>query len=328
MKSLHRKFLHKLATAAVLGSIFVTAAADEARSQAARTIKIVVPYPPGGPTDIVARLLAEQIGRVQGPTMLIENRPGAGSVIGTEAVARAVPDGNTLLITAPAFVVNPHLRKLNYDPLISFEPICYLVNSPPVIVVNSTSPYRTLADLLNAARAKSGNLSLASVGPATGLQLAFEMLKRAANVDMTFVPYPGTAPAITALLGNHVTSALVNYSDAAEQLKAGKLRGLAVAAPERIDPLPDVPTVAEFGYREYDAAQEFGIVAPAKTSRVVVAQLIDLFANALQVPEMKVKLIGQGLFPVKVCGAEFSDRLRKQYDDYGRVIREANIKAE
>jgi tripartite-type tricarboxylate transporter receptor subunit TctC len=307
--------------------LLVALSGHNAWSQTAKTIKIIVPFPPGGPTDTVARLLAEQIGRVQGPTMLIENRPGAGSVIGTEAAARAAPDGNTLLVTAPAFVINPHLRQLNYDPLTSLEPICYLVNSPPVIVVNFTSPYRTLTDLLNTARAKPGELTLASVGPATGTQLAFEMLKRAANIDMTFVPYPGTAPTITALLGDHVTSALVNYSDAAEQLKAAKLRGLAVATSERIEPLPNVPTVAEFGYRDYDAGQEFGIVTPAKTSKEMVTQLIGLFAAALQAPEMKAKLVGQGLFPVGVCGAEFAARLRKQYDDYGRVIRGANMKA-
>jgi tripartite-type tricarboxylate transporter receptor subunit TctC len=145
---------------------------------------------------------------------------------------------------------------------------------------------------------------------------------------MTFIPYPGNAPVIAALLGDHVPSALVNYSDAAEQLKAGRLRALAVATSERIDPLPDVPTVAEFGYSDYDAAQEFGIVAPAKTSKATVTRLIDLFTAALQVPEMKAKLEGQGLFPMRMCGAEFGARLRKRYEDSGRVIREANIRAE
>jgi tripartite-type tricarboxylate transporter receptor subunit TctC len=232
------------------------------------------------------------------------------------------------LLTAPGFVVTPHLRKLNYDPLASFEPICSLVNSPPVLVVNAASPYGTLADLLNAARAKPGTLALASVGPASGLQVAFEILRRAAAVEMTFIPYPGNAPVIAALLGDHVTSALVNYSDAAEQLKAGKLRGLAVATAERIAPLPDIPTVAESGYSDYDAAQEFGIVAPAKTSRATINRLIDLITASLQVPEMKAKLEAQGLFPIRMCGAEFGAHLRKRYEESGRVIRESNIKAE
>src|SRR5436305_7273235 len=176
-------------------------------SQAARTIKIVVALPPGGAADIQARLLAEQISRTQGLPMLIENRPGAANIIGTEAVSRAAPNGNALLLVTPAFVINPHVRKLNYDPLTSFEPICYLTRTPTVILVNSASPYRTLADLVDAARGKPGELTLAATGPATLVQIAFEKFKRAANVNMTFVPYPGGATVITALLGGHVTSA-------------------------------------------------------------------------------------------------------------------------
>ena len=176
----------------------VVLTSHDAWSQTTRTIKIVVPVPPGGSPDIVTRLLADEIGRAQGLTIVIEDRPGSGNAIATEAVSRAAPDGSTLLINAPPFLINPHLRKLNYDPLISFEPICYLVRSPTVVVVNSASPYPTLADLLNAARAKPGDLTLASTGPASATQIAFETLKRAANVDMTFVPYPGMAPAANA----------------------------------------------------------------------------------------------------------------------------------
>src|SRR4029077_11136594 len=132
----------------------------------------------------------EQVGRTRGATMVIENRPGAGGTIGTEAASRSAPDGNTILIHTNAFVIDPHLKKLNYDPLASFEPICHLVSSPLIMVVNSASPYRTLADLFAAARARPGELTLASIGPATATQIAFEMLKRAANVDVTFVPYP------------------------------------------------------------------------------------------------------------------------------------------
>jgi tripartite-type tricarboxylate transporter receptor subunit TctC len=210
--------------------------------QATRTIKVVVPVSPGGASDLLARLLAEQIGRAQGQTMLIENRPGASQIIGTEAVSRAAPDGNTLLINSPDSLVIPHLRKLNYDPLTSFEPICYLVRAPLIIVVNTASPYRTLANLLDAARSQPRDFTLASFGPATVHQIAFETLKRAAKVDMTFVPYPGVAPAINALLGEHVTSVLGTYSTVAEQLNAGKLRALATASRTRIEPLPEVPT--------------------------------------------------------------------------------------
>ena len=219
--------------------------------------------------------------------------------------------------------MNPHLRKVNYDPVTSFEPICYLVNAPTVIVVNSASPYRTLADLLDAARARPGDLTLAGSGL---FYIAFEMLKRAANLNMTFVPYPGGAPAVTALLGEHVTSMFTDYPTLAEQLKAGKLRALATGSRTRAEALPDVPTVAESGYKDYDMEQWFGVSAPAKTPKERVSQLVGWFTAALRVPEVKAKLAVQGLYPVGICGADFGAFVRKQYDDYGRVIREANIK--
>jgi len=297
-------------------------------SQTVRTTKVVVAAPPGGASDVLARLMAEQIGRVEAVTMIVENRPGASTAIGTEAAARAVPDGKTLLVITPPFVINPQLRKLNYDPLTSFEPICNLVRSPLLIVVNSASPYRTLGDLLSAARAKSGDLTLAGAGPATTVHLAFEMLKRAANVNMTFVPYPGDAPAVNALLGEHVTSAFTPYPGLAEQLKAGKLRALATASRVRDESLPDVPTVAESGFKDYETDFWQGVVAPAKTPKEMVSQMAGWFTAALQVPEFKTKLVSLGLYPVGTCGADFAALLRKQYDEFGRVIREANIRVE
>jgi tripartite-type tricarboxylate transporter receptor subunit TctC len=225
--------------------IFITLSGHCAWSQTSRTIKIVVPSPPGGGPEMLVRVLADQISQAQGPTMVIENRPGAATVIGTEAVARAAPDGNTLLITTTAFVVNPHLRKASYDPLTSFEPICYLASIPQVIAVNSSSPYRTLADLVSAARAKPGELTMASIGPATANHIGFETFKRAANVNMTFVPFPSSIPAVTALLGEHVTAMVGGSAEVAEQVKAGKLRALATASRTRTALLPEVPTVAE-----------------------------------------------------------------------------------
>jgi tripartite-type tricarboxylate transporter receptor subunit TctC len=323
MKFHRRRFLHLVGVAAAVAVLSVTVTGHGAWSQTARTIKVVVPVQPGGSNDFLARVLGEEIGRAQGPTMVIENRPGAGSIIGTEAVSHAAPDGNSLLITSPTVVINPHLRKVNYDPLTSFEPICYLANAPTVIVVNSASPYRTLADLLDAARAKPGDLTLAGAGP---FYIAFEMLKRAANLNMTFVPYPGGAPAVTALLGEHVTSVFSDYPPLAEQLKAGKLRAVATGSRTRAEALPDVPTVAESGYKDYDVEQWFGLFAPAKTPKERVSQLAGWFTAALQVPEVKAKLVVQGLYPVGMCGADFGAFVRKQYDDYGRAIREANIK--
>ena len=287
-----------------------------------------MPCAPGGVTDVLARLLAEEIGRVRGPTMLVENRPGAGGAIGTEAASRAAPDGNTLLINTSDMLVIPHLRKLNYEPLKSFEPICYLTSVPDVIVVNSASPYRSLADLFDAARARPGVLTLASVGPASVFDISAEMLKRAAHVNMTYVPYPGGAPVLNALLGEHVTSALATYSTSAEQLKAGKLRALAAATRTRIEQLADVPTVAESGYKDFEVDFWLALFAPARTPQAIVAQLAGWFAAALQAPEVKARLVVQGLYPVGTCGSDFAALLRKQYDDYGRIIREANIKAE
>jgi tripartite-type tricarboxylate transporter receptor subunit TctC len=314
--------------AACFAIMLLALTGHETWSQAARTIKIVVPFPPGGSADILARLVGEQVGKTQGPTVLIENRPGAGAAIAYEAVARAAPDANTLVINGNSLVINPHLRKVNYDPLTSFEPICYLVSSPQVYVVNGASPYRTMADLIAAARAKPGEWTLASVGPATTQHIGLEQFKHVANLNMPHIPYPGGAPAVNALLGGHVTAVFANYSEVVEQLKAGTLRALASASRKRIEPLPDVPTVAELGYKDYEVEVWFGLLAPAKTPKDAVAQLSGWFTAAMQAPEVKPKLINLGLYPVGMCGAEYGALIRKQYDEYGSIIRAANIKGE
>jgi tripartite-type tricarboxylate transporter receptor subunit TctC len=297
-------------------------------AQTARTIRIIVPSTAGGGADTLARLLADQISRAQGQILVVENRPGASNTIGTEAASRAAPDGNTLLITTPEFVINAHLRKLNYDPLTSFEPICYLVRSPQLIVVNSASPYRTLTDLLNSARAKPGELTLASAGPASSPHIAFETLKRVAGVNINYIPYPGSTPAVNALLGEHLTSVMASYPNLAELVQTGKLRAIATASAARIDPMPDVPTVAESGFKDFEADIWFGVVAPVKTPSEILNQLAGWFTAAIAVPEIKTKLAAQGLFPVGICGAAFGAFTRKQYDDYGSAIRDANIKAQ
>ena len=292
------------------------------------TVRIVVPYTPGSGPDILSRLMAEQVGRMHGPAILVENRPGGGTLIGTEAAARAAPDGNTLLLVANSFVINAVLKRQSYDPLTSFEPICHLAATPIVLVVNAASPYRTLADLVAAARGKPGELSLASGGPASSLHVAFEVVKRAADVNMTYVPYGGSAPAINALLGGHVTSVFADYPTIVNQLKSGALRALVTTSPARAEMLPEVPTLAETGLSKYEAEIFYGLVAPAKTSGETLAQLSAALKGALEAPEMKPKLAQQGLLPVGRCGAEFGAYMRKQVDEYGRVIRDSNIKAE
>jgi tripartite-type tricarboxylate transporter receptor subunit TctC len=299
----------------------------ELSAQTTRSIKLVVPLPPGGAGDIVARLLAEQIGRVQGATMVVENHPGAGTIIGTESVAHAAPDGNTLLINAPYLLISPHLRKVNYHPLTSFDPVCDLVSSPGIIVVNAASPYHTLKDLIDAARTSPGELTLASVGPGTAQHIGFEMLKRAANVNLTYVPYSGGAPAINALLGGHVTSVFAEYAPLASHLKAGTLRAIATTSRQRIEPLPDLPTVAESGYPNYEVDLWWGAFAPARTPRETLLQLAGWFKASLNAPDVRAKLAAQGFSPAGTCGPAFAALLRQQFDDYGRVIGEANIKA-
>ena len=331
MKRPRRRWLRLNAAAALVPLACVLAivwSGPGAWSQTPRTIKLVVPVPPGASTDFVARLMAEQIGRMQGATMVVENRPGASGMIGTEAVSRAAPDGNTLLMTANTYLIDAQVRKASYHPVTSFEPICFLVELPAVLVVNSASPYRTLADLLDAARAKPGMLTMASVGPGTSFHIGFATFTRMAKVNMIYVPYAGSAPALNAVLGEHVTSVFAGYAVVAEQVKAGKLRALAVATPQRIAPLPQVPTFDESGFRDLEVDNWFGVIAPAKTPPDVVSQLTGWFAAAINVPEVKEKLAGQGLYTVGTCGADFGALLRKRYDEYGGAIRDANIKAE
>jgi len=316
-------------TRLLLALAFAAIGCAAAPAQSGRTIKFVVPFGPGGTADIMARLLAEQIGKAHGVSTVIENRPGAGTVIATEAVSRALPDGNTVLLNANAFVINSHLRKLPYDPLTSFEPLCQLVSSPQVIVVNGSSPYHSLAQMLDAARARPGVLTLASVGPASTQQIAFEELKRKAGVNMIHVPFiGGNGPAVNALLGNHVDSALVNFSEVVDQLNVGMLRALAATSATRIGRLPDVPTVAELGFPNFEADVWFGAVVPTKTPAPIVAELINWLTAALSAPEVKPKLAALNVDPVGRCGAGFAADLRRRFDEYGRTIRETNIKSE
>lgn len=311
-----------------LAAAILCAALSATLAQTGQTVKIVVPFPPGGSADILMRLLAEQITKATGTGTQIENRPGGGTVIAQEQVLRAPPDGNTVLLNANSFVINPHLRKLAFDPLTSFEPICYLVSSPQMIVVHGNSPHRTLGDLVAAAKAKPGGLTLATVGPATTQHIAGEVFKRTAGIDLTYVPYTGGAPAVNALLGGHVTTVLANYSEVVEHLKAGTLRALATTSAKRIDPLPDIPTVQESGYKDYTAEVWFGAVAPPKTPKEATAQLATWFTAAMQAPDVKPKLITLGLYPVGICGDAYGAHMRRQSEDYARVIRDANIKAE
>jgi tripartite-type tricarboxylate transporter receptor subunit TctC len=295
--------------------------------QGARTIKLIVPYPPGGGIDSVARMMAEGIGRAQNAVVVVENRPGAGTVIATEAVQRAKPDGNTLLITLNTFLVAAHTHKLAFDPLTSFEPICMTASTPQVIVVEARSPYRSLDDLVRAARARPGELSYAQV-TGTATMIGFEVLNRDSGMRLTFVPFAGNVPAVTAVLGGHVTATVVDYPSTAAHVRSGSLRALATPSPTRMEWLPEVPTVAELGYKNIDLDLWYGLFAPKATPKAVTDQLAGWFTAWVDRPEVRGKLAAQGIKAGGQCGAPFAAFLRKQYDDYGRIIRESDIKVD
>ena len=288
-------------------------------------IKVVVPVPPGSAGDLIARLLTDQVGRLNNRSFVIEPRPGAGTMIGTEAVVRAPANGQTLLINSPFLLIGPHLRKLSFDPLASLDPVCYLVSSPGVLAVNAASPYRTFADLMEAVRTRPGQLTFASAGPGSTHQVGFEKLKHDAGLDFIYVPFSGGGPAINALLGNHVTAVLAEYAPLSEHLKAGTLRPLAVTSTARVAGLPGVPTIAET-YPGFEVDFWWGLFAPAHTPDALLSQLAEWFTAAMQKPEVKTKLNELGFFPAGICGQDFAALLRKQYEDYGRVIRSANMR--
>jgi tripartite-type tricarboxylate transporter receptor subunit TctC len=318
-----RKLLTALCAAFALALL-----AHGASAQSGKTIRLVVPVPPGASTDAIARLMAEQIGRTQGVTIVVENRPGAAGMIGTEQVSRATPDGTTLLMTANTYLIDAQVRKASYHPVTAFDPICYLVQSPAVFVVNSATPYRNLKDMLDAAKARPGELTMAAVGPGSTFQMGFTAMIKAAGVNMTYVPYQGSAPAVTAVMGQHVTAAFAGYAVVAENLKADKLRALGVATARRIEPLPNVATFTEQGFKGLEVDNWFGVVAPAGTPKELLAQLGSWFKAALAEPEVKAKLALQGLYPVGQCGDEFAAYVKKRFGEYGEMIRESNVKTE
>ena len=302
-------------------------AATAAAQSPPTTIRVVVPNPPGGAMDMLIRVLGEQIGRAHGATLIVDNRPGASTIIGTDIVARAPPDGGTLLMAANSFLVNPHIRKLSFDPLTSFAGVCELVQIPQVVAVNAKSPWRTLADLIAAAKASPGKLTIGSNGPATAQHIVAEVFRRAAGVDMVYVPYPGGTPAVNALLGQQIDAMTTAFSDLHAQWTAGALRVLASSMGQRTPLAPDVPTFRESGL-DLELPSWLGVHAPAATPRPIVDTLDAWFAEALAAPETRQRLATMQMAPVGRCGADFDTFLRVQYDVLGKIVKEAGIKAE
>jgi tripartite-type tricarboxylate transporter receptor subunit TctC len=306
-----------------LAVLFVAIGGEAAYAQS-KSFKIVVPYTPGSGPDIISRLMADQISKMHGVNVVIENRPGAGTVLGTEAVARAAPDGTTIVMVANSFVINPAVGRGNYTVQGSFEPVCQLAATPMVLVVQSSSSMKTLKDLVD--EAKAGKVVFASGGPASSLHVAIEVLKLAQKLDSSYVPYGGTAPAINALLGGHVQAVWADYPTVVGQIKAGTLRPLAITSQAPIPELPGVPTLNSTGLAKHEADIFYGVMAPAKTPPEAIAQLAGWFQSAMKADEVKPKLAQQGLFPAVKCGAEFATFMKNLTDDYTRVVKEAGIK--
>jgi tripartite-type tricarboxylate transporter receptor subunit TctC len=318
----------ELLAAGAASAAAAIAPAALAQSFPAKPVRIVVPWTAGGTGDIQARLLAQHMTQTLGQPVLVENKPGGGTIIGTGFVAKAPADGHTLLLMANSFVINAKLHNnLPYDGIKAFEAVACLTNSPQLIAVNAASPYRTFKDWVDAARAKPGTISYATVGPATTQHIAGEMLQRAAGIRLIYTPFGGGAPAVNAVLAGHVDTVLANVSEMSSFLEAGKLRALAVTTAQRLDSLKQVPTVIESGYPGYEAAAWFGLVAPAGTPREAVAKLAQAANAALADAEIRKKLLGVGLEPYSMDPPKFAAHISDQFARYSRVIDEAGIKA-
>ena len=294
-----------------------------------RPIEFIVPYPAGGSADVLARMVGQHMSQRLGQPVVILNRPGAGTVIGTGQAAKAAADGYTLLFISNSFVINAKLRSnLPYDGMKAFEPVALMVNSPQVIAVHPSSIHRSLKTWLAAARAASGTMSIGTLGPATTQHIAAELLQRAAGVKLVYVPFTGGLLAVNSVLGGHVDAVLANYSELAPQIEGGKLRPLAVTTTRRLDRLPSVPTVAESGYPGYEAVAWFGVAVPAGTPAAVVARLSEEIGFAVTEPDSLKKFEMQGVQTAFLGPSAFAAHIAAQYERYARVIDDAAIKPE
>jgi len=304
----------------------LNAAPALAQGLASKTVRIVVPYAAGGTGDVVARVVGQEVTQKTGQSIVVEDRPGASSIVGTEFVARATADGTTILLVENPFILSAILFPGHYDVLSNFEPLCYIAATPAVLAVSSQSDIHTLADFLKRAQSKPGAVSYGSTGPASIVHIAGELLKRDAKVDMTYVPYPGSPPAMNATLSGTITAVVANYSDLKGQIDAGALRPIAVPAKKRVPALPNVPTLAENGFTDLDAAVWFGFVAPAKTPKETLAQLSQYISDAVNTPAVADRLKSQGMFINLFCGTEFGNFLADQKSTYTKLTREFEIK--
>jgi tripartite-type tricarboxylate transporter receptor subunit TctC len=320
------RHLGRLVAAACLA--LLAAAPAPAQEYPNRVIKMVIAFPPGGPTDFVGRILADKLKDLLGQSVIIENRPGAAGAIGAEAVVRAAPDGYTLfLTTSGAVAITPHLQPdTRYDPVRDFAPISQVVGVTTTLAVRPELGVNSAKDLVAMAKAKPATIPFASTGVGSPPHLALELFQSAADAKFVHVPYRGAAPAITDLLGGQVTAMFADAPVLLPHIQAGKLKAIGAASGVRNPMLPDVPTLKEQGYDDTVADNWYALLAPAKTPRAIIAKLNQAVRAALDDPAVRDKLIKSGAIPTPTSPEELGKFLKEEFDRWGKVIRDKGIK--
>ena len=305
-------------------------AAVAAESYPAKPLRVVITFPAGGPSDVVVRLIGQRINELHGTPVIADNRGGAGGIVGTEIVARAAPDGYTLLVgTAGGMTINPNLHaKLPYEPFRDFAPVAMLVLSPQILVVHPTLPAKTVKEFVAVAKAKPGQLMFGSAGTGTATHLGLELLKLTAGITVTHVPYKGGAPALTDLIGGQVQAMWTSIPSVLQHVQAGRVRALAVSTGRLSVSAPDVPTVAESGYPGFEYANWNALFAPAKTPPARVKRLNEIVAGILGEPGVAQKLVAQGAEPAPGTSDDLARYMRDDDARWKKVIRTAGVKAD
>ncbi len=320
-----------LASLALIGTLAMAAGGAMA-AYPENVIKMIVPYPPGGATDVIGRVLATQLSAALGQQVVVENRSGAGGNLGAEAVAKAAPDGYTLLmgaVTSHSTMATLEKGRLRYDLLKDLTPVAIVGSVPLVFVTHPSVPATNVQQLIAHAKSNPGKLTYASSGAGAPQRMAAEMFKRQAGVEMLHVPYKGSGPAMTDLVGGQVLTMVETVPAALQFIKSGKLRALAVTTPQRISMLPDVPTAAESGLPGFEVTSTFGVLVPAGTPPAVIARLNTELAKIVELPEVKEQLLTQGVYALPPLKPEqAAERLRAEVSRWAKVIADANIKAD
>jgi tripartite-type tricarboxylate transporter receptor subunit TctC len=290
-------------------------------------VHIIVPYPPGGAVDIVARTLGDELSKRWGQSAVIDNRPGAGGIIAEQALVQSAPDGYTLILVASGHALLGHFYdNLPYDTFKDFTPISLVGSSPNILLVRADSPFKSVGEVIAAARAKPGQLSYGHAGNGTSPYLSGELFKYMAKIDITAVPYKGGAAALTDLIGGHIPLTFNNIPESLGQIQAGAVRPLGVTAAVRSPVLPSVPTIAEAALRGYDIAVWWGFLGPAGLPAAVTTKLATDCAEAVQVPSVRAKLLQLGAVPIGSTPEVFAKLVRDDYEKWGPIIKAAGIK--